>query len=181
MDSKQPVLIPFQWKKLWGFLPLAFFAYVLVRVGGGILCTENVLDVKWIIAIIAMVMYILLSLNYIKDIVFQYLLTEEGIHVLFLGLIVRKISWQSVAQAQYIHYLGRHSFRWGNQPMRDHLIYVTLHGCPRYRPIVENRIRHSLRHPLGAITIWLPGNDVLYYFEKFQSFYPNLESQDPSL
>ena len=116
----------------------------------------------------------------------HYAFCRDGLECRILGIPFRRIPWDKIGTAVYLH-------AWKDVQLKysvvvhgvigkigityEQIIYVTLKGCPKYRPRYEIRLFHNLLHPFRTACIWLPYATKYQYIEAFREYYPKLEMQ----
>ena len=125
---------------------------------------------------------LLVNVYYILAFGTHCMFAQKHLIVCFLGLPVRKIPWDRIQKALYVHAWRDPQPRYRHVPgqrliVYGQIIYVTLDRCPQWFPRYTARWRHNIAHPIRALTIWLPYERKAYFTEEFQKRYPALEFQ----
>ena len=119
----------------------------------------------------------------------HYTITEEGLIANFLYIPFRKIPWERVGCAMYVHkwkdVVPKYSALFsgmllGQETSYGKIIFVSLIGCEKYIPSYHIRLFFSLRHPFRTMCLWLPSGSkypTYQIVDTFQEYYPELKIQ----
>ena len=123
----------------------------------------------------------LLLFFYILCFGIHYRITEKYLWVCFACLPIRRIKWNRISGAQYVHAWRDPKMRYQRfsnpGPVTGSIIYVTIDRCTPWIIQYTPRWRHNVAHPFRAFTIWLPYDRKEYFIEAFKKHYPDLEMQ----
>lgn len=180
MDSpKRKITLPIRWGRLiiTGVVFLMFFTgFTLISQ----VQFHSVLN--YIFGVYALILF-LTALR----LCIHYTITEEGLIANFLYIPFRKIPWERVGCAMYVHkwkdivpkYFGKGILPWV-ETSYGKIIFVSLIGCEKYIPSYHIRLFFSLRHPLRTMCLWLPSGSkypTYQIVDTFQEYYPELKIQ----
>ena len=111
----------------------------------------------------------------------HYRFTEKYLVVCFLYIPLRRICWQRITHAQFVHAWRDPKTRYqlfiNPRNVTGQIIYVTIDRCPRWYPRTTARGAHNILHPFRAFTIWLPYSRKRYFIDSFKQHHPELEIQ----
>lgn len=180
MDStKRKITLPIRWGQL--VMTGVFF---LILLYGFILISQvqfhSVLN--YILGF-----YVLIFFVAVLRLCVHYTITAEGLIANFLYFPFRKIPWERVGCAMYVHkwkdivlkYFGRGILPW-LETSYGKIIFVSLIGCEKYIPSYHIRLLFSLRHPFRTMCLWLPSGSkypTYQIVDAFKEYYPELKIQ----
>ena len=171
LDHDRILTTPIKWGKFWGTA-----AILLLYLGlylGIDAAPNNPGRIPFVIILI-----ILAGDAFVCGI--HYTISKKHLIVNWMYFPLRKIPWVKVAHAGYIH-IWKEARPFYTTLERGfvsgQIIYVTLKGCPAYRPQEEVRAYHNWRHPFLSLCIWLPRETKYEYINLFKAYYPALEIQ----
>lgn len=128
---------------------------------------------------------VILCIGWLRSCV-HYTFTKEYLISNFLGIPFRKIRWNNIGHAVYVHawkdIVPRYSMVFGGivpnlSNTYGQIIYVTLKGRARFIPSCHIRFFHNIIHPFHTACIWLPDASRYKYIDAFKECYPELELQ----
>lgn len=167
--------------RIGNLLFMSLFLCVTVKVFWGIIFIRPVSVLHFVIG----AALVILCVGWLRSCV-HYTFTNEFLVSNFLGVPFRKIRWEKIGHAMYVHawkdIVPKYSAVFGGvMPVMGNsygqMIYVTLKGCPRFIPSYHIRLLHSIIHPLHTACIWLPDSAKYHYIDIFRQVYPDLEMQ----
>ena len=175
--TKRKIALPLRWGRLI-LAVIVFLMFLLTTVK----CFPSLLGYVF-------GLYAVISLVAVLRLCVHYTITEECLIANFLGIPYRKISWERVESAMYVHkwkdFVSKYSAITRGMTPRSNIIYgriifVTLIGCPEYIPTYHHRVFFSLMHPFSTMCLWLP--DPSKYptdqiLDTFKEYYPNFQIQ----
>ena len=151
--TKRKIALPLR----WGRLALAVLVFIMFLIPTT-KCFPSLLGyVFGLFAVISFVAVLRLCVH--------YTITEEFLIANFLGIPYRKIPWNRVGSAMYVHkwkdIVTKYSVLVRGMTPRSKTIYgriifVSLVGCQKYIPTYHNRLLFSLMHPFRTMCLWLP-------------------------
>lgn len=170
-DRNHILTTPPRWRRLWGFSVL-LFAYSILWLDARFEATHPGNIVFLVLCFIAALEAFIPGVH--------YTISKEGLIIRWLNIPIRKICWDKVGRAEYIH-IWKDTRRFYTNlergPTSGQIIYVTLKGCPYYHPSYEVRAWHNLLHPFRSMCLWLPRETKYEYIDLFKEYFPLLEIQ----
>jgi hypothetical protein len=180
MDSpKRKITLPIR----WGRLIITSVVFLMFFTGFTLISQVQFHSVlNYILGVYALILF-LAALR----LCIHYTITEEGLIANFLYIPFRKIPWERVGRAMYVHkwkdivpkYFGKGILPWV-ETSYGKIIFVSLIGCEKYIPSYHIRLFFSLRHPFRTMCLWLPSGSkypTYQIVDIFQEYYPELKIQ----